>query len=271
KLAEQDPQQLLVTPSSLLRSQPAVSRLKDALVDAQVYSANLLSSKSEKHPYVIAAREAEALLQQKLHNEVAVAIKGIEIDLAMNADREESLVSRGDAGRDRMSGLAGERAEYANLIAAVENHTKLVDAARKNLADARARQAGAHSASVISRIDGVEAGVRPVGPSRKTITAAGGFGGLLLGLGIVFLFAKPAPVKVASLNVASASPAPAVVAQPDVAKSELAKQVVVTAANGKANGQSKKANGRDHGLYHGLSLDEAIRKVEHRFSGKSGW
>ena len=72
-----------------------------------------------------------------------------------------------------------------------QNHTRLVEAARKNLADARARQAGARSASVISRIDGVEAGVRPVGPGRKTITAAGGAGGLLLGFGLVFLFANP--------------------------------------------------------------------------------
>jgi hypothetical protein len=56
KLAQDDPEQLLATPGSLLRSQPAVSRLKDALVDAQVYSANLLGSRSQKHPFVIAAR-----------------------------------------------------------------------------------------------------------------------------------------------------------------------------------------------------------------------
>ena len=197
-------------------------------------------------------------MQQKLHDEVAVAIKGIEIELAMNADREESLVSRGDAGRDRMSRLAGERAEYANLVAAVENHTKLVDAARKNLADARARQAGAHSSNVISRIDGVEAGVRPVGLSRKSITAAGGFGGLVLGLGFVFLFAKPVPAK-----VVSNSPAPSAVANGEPVKT-------VASANG-SNGKTTKSNGREFGLYHGLSLDEAIRKVEQRFSGKSGW
>lgn len=253
KLAQDDPQQLLATPNSLLRSQPAVSRLKDALVDSQVNSATLLASKSEKHPFVIASRETESLVRQKLHDEISLAIKGIEIDLAMNADREESLVARWQAGRERLSRLAGGRAEYANLIAAVENHTKLVDAARKNLADARARQAGARSASVISRIDGVEAGVRPVGASRKMITAAGGFGGLVLGLGFVFLFAKPAKA-----NVAAPSPAPAVVSP-------------VVAENGKAPGQTANKSGRGFGLFHGLSLDEAIGKVEQRFSNKSGW
>jgi hypothetical protein len=92
-----------------------------------------------------------------------------------------------------MANLAVSRAKYANLVSAVQNHTRLVEAARKNLADARARQAGAHSASVISRIDGVETGVRPAGPARRTVAAAGGLGGLLLGFGLVLLFANPAP------------------------------------------------------------------------------
>jgi hypothetical protein len=87
--------------------------------------------------------------------------------------------------------LAAARAEYASLVAAVENHTKLVEAARKNLADARADHASAHSASVIARIDGVEAGVRPDGPGRSTIAAAGGVAGLIFGFGLVFLIAGP--------------------------------------------------------------------------------
>ena len=42
---QDDPQQLLATPSSLLKSQPAVSQLKDALVDAQMRTASLLGSR----------------------------------------------------------------------------------------------------------------------------------------------------------------------------------------------------------------------------------
>jgi uncharacterized protein involved in exopolysaccharide biosynthesis len=261
--AEDDPQQLLATPSGLLRSQPGVSRLKDALVDAQVHVASLLGSRSELHPFVITAREAETLVQRQLHHEVAVAIKGIEVDLALNADREAALAARWQAGRERLSRLAGARADYAILLAAVENHTKLVDAARKNLADARARQAGARSASVIGRIDGVEAGVRPAGPSRTTITAAGGLGGLIMGLGFVFLFAKPAPISSDSLQHASNG----------VPASEKANNssTLAEAANGKSNGQSVKRNGQVFGLFNGISLNEAIQKVEQRFSGRSGW
>jgi uncharacterized protein involved in exopolysaccharide biosynthesis len=189
--AKDDPQQLLATPNSLLVSQPAVSQLKNALVSAQIHTANLLSSRNEAHPYVIAAREAETRVREQLNKEVAVAIRGLRVELELSADREKSLSAKYSAARERMSHLAEGRAEYANLVASVQNHTRLVEAARKNLADARARRAGAHSGSVISRIDGVEAGVWPSGPTRKTVTAAGGIGGLLLGFGCVFLFANP--------------------------------------------------------------------------------
>ena len=194
KAAEHNPAQLIATPTTLLKSQPAISRLKDALIDAQVRTANLLGTFADEHPFVIAAREAESLIQKQLHDEVATAIKGIELDLSLNGERDAALNAKSVAGRERIARLAGARAEYANLVAAVDNYTKLVEAARKNLADARAKHASAHTASVIGRIDGVETGVRPVGPGRTTITAAGGVAGLILGLGVVFLFAGPVPV-----------------------------------------------------------------------------
>lgn len=193
KAAEADPNQLIATPNTLLQSQPAIRRLKDALVDAQVRTASLLGTYAEQHPFVIGAREAESRIQEQLRDEVALAIKGLDVDLKLNSDRDAALSARAAAGRQRIARLAGSRAEYANLVAAVENHTKLVEMARKNLADARAEHASAHAASVIGRIDGVQTGVRPVGPGRVTITAAGGVAGLILGLGVVFLFAAPGP------------------------------------------------------------------------------
>jgi len=71
---------------------------------------------------------------------------------------------------------------------------------------------------VIGRIDGVEAGVQPVGPGRTTITAAGGVAGLILGLGVVFLFADPVPVMEASVSEAKLQVATTVAANVNVAK-----------------------------------------------------
>ncbi len=196
KNVEQNPTHLIATPSALLTSQPAISRLKDALVDAQVRTATVLSTYADDHPFGQAARQAEKLVEQQLRDEVAVAIQGLRLDLSLNDDRSVALDTKTAAGRERLARLAGARAEYANLVTAVENYTKLVEAARKNLGEARANHASAHAASVIGRIDGVEAGVRPVGLGRVTITAAGSVAGLILGLGLVFLMAGSVPSEV---------------------------------------------------------------------------
>ncbi|MEX0612218.1 MAG: Wzz/FepE/Etk N-terminal domain-containing protein [Pirellulales bacterium] len=250
--AQDDPQQLLATPNTLLVSQPAVKQLKSALVNAQLHTANLLGSLAEKHPFVVAAREAEDLIRRQLNDEVAVAIRGLEVDIELGAEREQSLAAKWTAARERLARLAEARAEYSTLAASVTNHTRLVEAARKNLADARAHQAGARSASVISRIDGVEAGVRPVGPGRKVITAAGGFGGLLLGLGFVFLFATTVPSDRAS-TIATSVP---VAAAHPVHKSDT--------ANCKSNGKAPCGAENNVGIFRGMTLEQAIRSVEQR-------
>jgi uncharacterized protein involved in exopolysaccharide biosynthesis len=255
--AQGDTKQLLATPNSLLKSQPAVSQLKTALVKAQVHTVALLGSRSEKHPYVIAARQSEELLRRQLHDEVAVAIRGLQVDVELDAEREQALAAKSTATRERLACLADARAEYAKLLASVANHTRLVEAARTNLADARARRAGALSASVISRIDGVEAGVRPVGPSRKAVTAGGGIAGLLLGVGFVFLFANSASTTAATLPQAELNQGIAVSVEPT--KSNGIPQTGI-AVNGKAG----HADGAKVGMFHGMTLEQAIRSVEHR-------
>ncbi len=265
KAAQDDPQQLVAMPSALLRSQPALSRLKDAVVDAQVRTANLLGSLTEDHPYVVAARQAETLVRGRLRDELATAIKGLELDLRLNADHEQVLAEQHEAGRARMARLAGARAQYANLVVSVNNLTKLLETARKNLADARAQQAGALSASVISRIDGVETGIRPVGPGRTTITAAGGVAGLILGFGLVFL-AVPAP------TAAGKTATPTVTDATNGATTETngsyhgAAYVRAHRVNHTTNGKS--TNGTN-GVFRGLTLTQAIRSVEAQRNGSN--
>jgi hypothetical protein len=152
--------------------------------------------------------------------------------------------------------LAESRADYANLLAAAENHTRLVEIARKNLSDARARQAAAHTASVIGRIDGVEAGIRPVGPSRKTITAAGGLAGLIFGCGLVFLFATPS----------------AIAGDENASAAQASSHESVRPTRGQASPgyhtlqpsdlQPTSSPYEQFGMFKGMSLEQAIRSVE---------
>jgi len=87
RAAQEDPSRLVATPNRLLEAQPALKRLKDGLVDAQLRSAELRGRMSDSHPLVLAARESEQQVSRHLHNELATAISGVDLDLRLNADR----------------------------------------------------------------------------------------------------------------------------------------------------------------------------------------
>lgn len=263
--AQQDPTKLIATPSSLLQSLPALSRLKDALIDAGVRKANLLGSRSETHPLVQAAAAAEQLLKKQLHDELASAIQGVQAEIALCRERDQVLQSRLESAKSRMTRLAGVRAHYSNHVSEVDDHTLLVENARKHLSDVRSRQVGAQTASLIQAIDDVEVGVRPIGPGRLTVTGAGSAAGLLLGLGIVFVVTKPV---VGSRNEPEDS-IPAVYFSPVSRKSAL--RPSANTADTAAQPKSRAAVDPKHiTTFRGMSLDEALRSIEGRLHNRNG-
>ncbi len=189
--AKGDPAQLVAMPSGLLDAQPALKRLKDGLVDTQLRTSNLLGVMSSQHPNVQVALAAEEAVRADLYQELDVAIRGLKAELAVGAVRTKSLEKQLAEVNGRMSHLAAIRAEYGNLVIETRDRASILTVAQKELADARASQAAAHSASVITRLDGPYAGEYAVGPRRSLIVLAGLVGGLLTGLGIVFLTAAP--------------------------------------------------------------------------------
>ncbi len=124
---------------------------------------------------------------ETLHRELAIARRGIEADLRVLADRRTLLQSQLAKTNARLANLAAVRATYANEVAETNSRAALLGRAEQNLAEARATRASAKAASLISRIDTPDAGIRPVGPSRAVIVLCGVFGGLLAGFGILFL------------------------------------------------------------------------------------
>ena len=189
-----DPNKLLAAPSMLLKSQPALGRLKDGLVDAQLRTGQTLGAMSESHPLVKAARAAEDAIRQQLHQEISVAIKGVEVDLSINADRIRAVEAQSAEIQQRFTRLAAVRAEYSNLVAAARSRAESLKIVEHDLAEARASQAAARTASLINIVDGPDTGTRPQGPGKTTIVAGGMGGGLMIALAIVFLSIKTVSV-----------------------------------------------------------------------------
>jgi uncharacterized protein involved in exopolysaccharide biosynthesis len=229
----QDAGNLLATPNRLLESQPALRRLKEGLVDAQLRTSQVLSTMTAAHPQAVAARVAQEEVNRQLHAELAIAIRGVESDLRLTAGRLAMLEDLRGALRSRLDKLASLRAGYSSLAADTKHRTALVEKAQRDLSEARAAQAAAHSVSLISPVDVPEAGNRPVGPGLALIVLAGLAGGLLTGLGVVFLTVQTAP----SVPVVE-------VAQPDEAASPV------------RNSSSSRRGRRDV-----LSLNDALARV----------
>jgi len=191
KLAQKNPEQLVAMPSSLLNSQPTLSRLKGGLIEAQLRAARLGGTRTADHPQVKAAHEAVEHIRQDLHNELQVAIRGVQVELDLSRARYIDLKDQMHSIDVRLAGLARRRAEYSNRVAALENSRKVLDQARKHLTETRAEQVAAHSASLVTALDKADAGTHPIGIGRTSVLLVGTIGGLILGLGWMFLTVTP--------------------------------------------------------------------------------
>lgn len=185
--ALQDPSHLVAAPNSLLEAQPALRRLKDGLVDAQLRTALLRGTMSEKHPQVAAAIQNEQAVRDQLHDELVVAVQAIEGDIDLNNGQAQSLQQDLAQLTNRLGRLAALRTEYSNLAAAVQTRSELLQVSQRRLAEARASENGAMQTSLINLLDTPDPGLKPVGPSKALIVLAGVLGGGLFGCGLLFL------------------------------------------------------------------------------------
>ncbi|TWT39644.1 GumC family protein [Blastopirellula retiformator] len=190
--AAANPQELLATPNSLLNSQPALRRLKDGLVDAQLRTAQLQGTRTADHPAVRSALESEKEVRDHLFKEIAIAVRGLKAERSVLKQRIEGYARQRDQISGRMVDLAEVRASYGNLENEVRQRSEKLTEVQRDLADARSSLAAAHATSLLTRVGLPEVSDYPVGPSRKIIVAAGVFGGLVCGLGILFLTTHPA-------------------------------------------------------------------------------
>ena len=185
------PEKLIAMPSALLASQPTLRRLKDGLVDAQLRAARLEGTRTANHPQVRAAQESVKFIREDLHNELAVAARGVEVELQLGKSRAAKLEQQHQEVQDRLARLAELRAGYDNRMSAVENSREVLDQAQTQLGQVDAQLVAASSTNLVTPIDQPETGPNPGGPGRASVVLVGIFGGFALGVGWIFLTASP--------------------------------------------------------------------------------
>jgi succinoglycan biosynthesis transport protein ExoP len=190
--AREDPNPLIATPNDLLESQPALRRLKEGLVDAQLRTAQILGKMSKDHPLARAAAAGEQEVRQKLYKELELATLGLEADLKVSDERIKDLEGQAADVQGRLDRLARLRAQYSNLANEARQRSEVLEKAQKALADARASESAAQASSLLTRLEDPQADIAPLGPGRATIVLGGLLGGLAAGIGLVFLVYPPA-------------------------------------------------------------------------------
>jgi uncharacterized protein involved in exopolysaccharide biosynthesis len=182
-----DPTRLVATPGLLLQSQPALQHLKEGLIDAQLRTAEVLASRSPLHPQVTAAQAAQTQIRAHLNEELEIALRGVQTQLNTINTRIAFLENQASDVQQRLVRLAGVRAHYENLVARTKRRDEILARAERDLADARSNLAAAATSSLISRVDVPRTGNYPAGPRRAVVVLVGLAGGLIAGLGLLFL------------------------------------------------------------------------------------
>ncbi|MFI4876880.1 MAG: GumC family protein [Blastopirellula sp. JB062] len=192
--SKNDPKKLMAAPNQLLAAQPALRRLKDGLVDAQLNKSKLLGRMNADHPQVRAALAAEAEVRENLLAELAVAHIAVANEMRVNQALIDSLVLQEAEVQSKLGGIAGIRAQYDNLASNVRDRLEHLAEAQKQLSDAKANLISAESTSLITRVDQPVVSTYPVGPGKAMLVLAGLVGGLAIGVGLLVI-TSPGPAK----------------------------------------------------------------------------
>lgn len=185
------PQQLVATPNGLLQAQPALERLKDGLVDLQLKLSDDLGKFRSAHPKVIEAREAIAEAKRQIHDELQIAIRGLESQQAVQAQQLQRLNGEEEHQQERLIRLTNNRAVYANLALQAKKRSEEHAKTRAEYSEIKSLGQAAKKVNLMTRLEGPFVSGKPLGPGRTTILGSGTLGGILIGLGLVMFISAP--------------------------------------------------------------------------------
>ncbi len=187
--SHQKPDQLLLTPSSLVNSQAGLKTLRDGLANATITTSQMKGRYTSTHPLVIASLQAETNLREQLRNELGLSIQTLSKDRDIALERVNKLNLQGSQLEARLEKIARIRADYSNVASEVKSRNEQLQESERELVQAQASRDAALTSSLITRLDEPQLGEKPIGPGRSTILAGATVSGLFFGFGIVFLLA----------------------------------------------------------------------------------
>lgn len=170
--AKSEPERFVATPNRLLEAQPALRRLKDGLVDAQLRRAALVGKLNPEHPELLSAIAAEQETKRNVLRELDGAMLGLDDEIRVVQASLDDLMRQQNQVEDRLTKLAGMRADYGNLVAIVNQRSEALQLADKKLSAAKASYEAADTSRLLTTMGPPVPSDGPVGPGKMQIVLA---------------------------------------------------------------------------------------------------
>lgn len=186
-----NPEALVATSSELLTAQPALSRLKDGLVDAQLKLSEDLGRYEEAHPAIQKGRFSVSETKRQIRQELETAIQGLESQKDVRMQNLKRLNKEEQQFEQRLVRLANNRVRYDSLASQAKKRNEELAKTRAEYAEIKSLGRAAETVNLMTRVDKPFVSGKPLGPGKTTILGSGLIGGLMLGLGILMFFSGP--------------------------------------------------------------------------------
>ncbi len=185
--AMENPSLILQAADALTASNPVILKLREGLSEAMVRTSNLEGKFTANHPEVVNARKAEASFRDNIRAELLRIVQGYEAAIGITQQKIQALDQQERELGHRLNRLAELRPKYSNLVAEVKSRSDKLSHVKNELTEAIAARDAAGASSLLTRLDNPVLGEKPIGPGRTTIVGGAAVGGLMFGLGVVFL------------------------------------------------------------------------------------
>jgi uncharacterized protein involved in exopolysaccharide biosynthesis len=184
---------IVATPNELLNWQPALRRLKDGLVDAQLKLATLRGDYRDNHPKVAAAIDAVESIERELLRELDLSVRGLSDQIEIYETNLARLTGLRNDATDRLRRLSEQRVIYDQLNEEYKRRDQTLRDAQAAVSQAESIRQAAEHVDLLTRVNNVQVASRPEGPSKKTVVGATTILGFFMGLGLVMLWSGGSP------------------------------------------------------------------------------
>ncbi len=184
---------VLATPNNMLDLLPAVRRLKEGWVDAQLNLATVSGDYSHPHPKILAAEQAVAEVEEALRRELRQALSSLDDQITILQSNALRLTKLVDDTTARLQRLTEQRVIYDQLNEEYKRRDEVLRELQSEWVRTTSMTDAAQSADLLTRVADVQVASQPEGPSKRTLVGGSTLLGLLVGIGLVMFLTGPAP------------------------------------------------------------------------------